>query len=178
MEVKAKLQYIHISPRKMRLVANLVRGLDVIQAEEQLMYLNKKSSPLILKTLNSAVANAIHNHDMIKENLYIAKIFIDPAPTYKRWMPRAFGRATPIMKRNSYLTIIINEKEEGKRAKKAAKMPKPETEQKEEAAQEKETETAKTDKKFVNKKSIPDKLENKKSRFSSLKSKFFRRKSI
>jgi len=101
-----------MSPRKVRLVANLIKGLAVEEAERQLKFLTKRAAKSILKLLNSAVANAQHNANLAKENLYVAKIIVEAGPILKRWRPRAMGRATPIMKRTSHLTIVLDQKEE------------------------------------------------------------------
>lgn len=109
MEVKAITKYIRISPKKARLVADIVRSLNVEQAENQLRFIQKKASRLIVKTLKSAVANAEHNFGLKKDNLYIKKILINEGPALKRWTPKAFGSATPIKKRSSHIEIILDE---------------------------------------------------------------------
>lgn len=109
MEVKATLRYYRQSPRKVRLALDLVRGIKVEEALSQLKFLNKKAARAILKLLNSAIANAEHNFNLEKSNLYIKKIFADSGPTLKRWMPKAFGRADPIRKRSSQITIVLDE---------------------------------------------------------------------
>ncbi|MFH1536531.1 MAG: 50S ribosomal protein L22 [Patescibacteria group bacterium] len=124
MEVTAKLKRLQISPRKVRLVADLVRGLDVVKAENILEFTNKGSAPAILKLLRSAIANGTNNKDLTKENLYIKTIFVDEGFTLKRWKPRAMGRATPIRKRSSQITIILDERKktaEKKEVKKTVK---------------------------------------------------------
>ena len=95
-----------MSPRKIRLIANLIRGSQVIEAEKQLRFLNKRAAQPILKLLKSAVANAEKNN-LTKEDLRIANILVDSGPSLKRWMPRAMGRATPIIKRTSHITLIL-----------------------------------------------------------------------
>jgi large subunit ribosomal protein L22 len=107
----AKLRHLRISPRKVRLIADLIRGLTVEEAEKQLRFLTKRAANPLLKLLNSAAANAENTFNLTKEKLYIAKILVDPGPTLKRWMPRAMGRATPIMKRTSHVTIVLDSKE-------------------------------------------------------------------
>ncbi len=109
--ITAKLKHLRISPRKVRLVVDLIRGLDVISAENQLKFLPKRSAEPVLTLLKSAIANALNDFSAIKENLFISKIVVDQGPTLKRWMPRAMGRATPIMKRTSHLTIVLESKE-------------------------------------------------------------------
>ncbi len=109
--ITSKLRYLRISPRKVRLVTDLIKGLSVIEAEKQLKFLTKKATQPILKLLNSAVANAKNNANLVKENLYIGKVVVENGPMLKRWRPRAMGRAAPIMKRTSHITLILNEKE-------------------------------------------------------------------
>jgi len=109
--ITAKLTYLRISPRKVRLVANLVKGLDVEEAEKQLKFLTQRAARPILKLLNSAVANAQHNANLAKESLYVVNVIVEPGPSLKRWRPRAMGRATPIMKRTSHLTVLLDQKE-------------------------------------------------------------------
>ena len=108
MEVKAQVKYLRISPRKTRLVADAVRGLSVEKAREQLIFMRQAASPLLLKLLNSAVANA--KIKKMADNLYIKSVTVDGGPTLKRWRPRAFGRATPIRKRSSHIAIILAER--------------------------------------------------------------------
>jgi len=111
MEVSAKLRFLRMSPRKVRLVVDLVRGLDTTKAEHQLQFMNKRAARPVLKLLQSAIANAENNNKLKKENLFIKKITVDQGPTLKRWRPRAFGRAATILKRSSHITIILCEKE-------------------------------------------------------------------
>lgn len=113
MQVKAQLKYLKIAPRKVRLVANLVKGLSVDEAENQLKFLAKRSAGQILKLLKSAVANAAHNFNLDKNNLYIKKIAVDGGPMSKRWLPRAMGRATPIQKKTSHITLILESSVKG-----------------------------------------------------------------
>ena len=115
MLVKASLKHLHISPRKTRLVVDLVRGMDVVDAEHQLRFLQKAAAVPILKLLNSAVSNAIHNFEMEKDNLYITKFLINEGPTLKRWRPRAYGRAFTIMKRTCHVELELEEKVKGKK---------------------------------------------------------------
>ena len=109
MEVKAKAKYIRMSPRKVRLVADVVRGLAVEKAMDQLVFVKKHAVRPIEKLLNSAVANAENNFELEKKNLYIKEIKINEGPTLKRWKPRARGRATPIRKRTSHIDIVLAE---------------------------------------------------------------------
>lgn len=112
MQIVAKLKYLRLTPRKVRSVLNVIRGFDVVSAEAQLIHLPKRASQLILKLLNSAVNNALNRYTLKKEDLYIKEIFADEGPTLYRWLPRAFGRATPIRKRSSHITIILSTKKE------------------------------------------------------------------
>ncbi len=113
-----------MSSRKVRLVADLIKGMGATQAQSQLAFLVKKPAPLILKLLNSAVANAKHNFEIPKENLYLKQILVEAGPSLKRWLPRAMGRATPILKRTCSIKLTLAELEPT--AKKAKKVSKPE----------------------------------------------------
>ncbi len=109
MEVKASLKHLKIAPRKTRLVAGLVRGMEVNKAINQLKFLNKKSAQPVLKLVNSAIASAVNNYDLDKNNLMIKEIRIEDGKTLKRWLPRAHGRATTIRKRMSHVYITLSE---------------------------------------------------------------------
>jgi large subunit ribosomal protein L22 len=123
MEITAKLNYHRIAPRKIRLVADLVRGKNVKEAMTQLKFLEKKSAPVISKLLKSAVSNAKTNFKIKDESkLYIKKITVDEGPTLKRSMPRAFGRTSMIRKRTSHINVVL-----GERQKSEARNQKPET---------------------------------------------------
>lgn len=122
MDVTAKLRYFRKSPPKVRLVVDLIRGLTVEKAEYQLNFLNKGSSGPILKLLKSAIANAENNFELKKENLFVKKVIVDQGPSLKRWQPRAFGRASEILKRSSHVTLILGEiKETTSKSKKIVK---------------------------------------------------------
>ncbi len=110
MSVEAKLRYSRISPRKVRLVANLVRGLQVEEAEKVLQFTIKRSANPILKLIRSAVSNAEHNFNLKKENLYISEIRVDGGPIIKRFRPRARGAAFPIQKKTSHIFVKLAEK--------------------------------------------------------------------
>src|SRR6056297_388616 len=114
MQVKAKAKYIRISPRKARLVADVVRGLDVTEAYNRLAVTNKKSVKFVKKLLDSALANAKHNYELAEDNLYIKSIRVDDGPILYRWMPRAYGRATPLRKRTAIIEVVLAEKKETK----------------------------------------------------------------
>lgn len=121
MQVKAKAKYIRMSPRKVRLVADIVRGLDLEDALNRLAILNKKAVKSIEKLLKSALANAEHNYELSKDNLFIKEILVDDGPTSYRWMPRAHGRATQLRKRTSTIKITLEEKVATKKQVKAKK---------------------------------------------------------
>ncbi len=123
MKVIAKLNHLRISPKKVRLVADLIRGVDVREAENQLKFLTKRAAEPILKLLNSAVANAQHNFGVEKDNLFISEIQVNEGPTTKRWRARAMGRAAPIMKRTSHINLVLETKKEVKPKKKPATKP-------------------------------------------------------
>lgn len=101
---KAQLKYLRISPRKIRLVADVIRGLNTVEAEQQLKFSSKKSAKHLLKLLKSAIANAGD-----ASNLFISEIKVDSGPTLKRWRARAMGRAAMIRKRTSHITIILEQ---------------------------------------------------------------------
>ncbi|MFW6266084.1 MAG: 50S ribosomal protein L22 [Halanaerobiales bacterium] len=113
MEAKAVAKYIRISPRKARQVIDLIRGKDVYKAKGILKNTPKKASGLIEKVLDSAMANAEHNHDMFVEDLIVSEAYVDEGPTLKRFKPRAMGQASPINKRTSHITVVLTEKKEG-----------------------------------------------------------------
>jgi large subunit ribosomal protein L22 len=110
MESSAVARYVRISPQKARLVMDQVRGKKVDDALNMLKFAPQKGAGLILKLLNSAVANAQQNSDVDVDELYIKRIFADEGPMLKRIMPRASGRATRILKRTSHLTVVLNDK--------------------------------------------------------------------
>jgi large subunit ribosomal protein L22 len=124
MSVVAKLQYLRIAPRKVRLVADLIRGKTVEEAQMILNFTTKKAVQPLFKLLKSAVSNAKHNFQLEETNLYVSKITVDEGPKYKRWMPRARGQASEIQKKTSHITIILDEIE--KKPKKIKKLKKPE----------------------------------------------------
>lgn len=118
MKVEATLKNLRISPRKVRLVVNLIKGMNVNEALVQLPYTGKKSSREIEKLLKSAIANAENNFGLDVNNLFVSDIQVGEGPTLKRWLPRAFGRATKLLKRTSIIYLILEEKIESKSGKK------------------------------------------------------------
>ena len=111
MEAQAHMKFVRISPRKVVIVCDLIRGKDVKTAKALLMQTPKAASEYLLKLLNSAVANAENNNNMDPDNLYVSKTFANPGPILKRIRPVARGRAHRINKRTSHITIVVAEKE-------------------------------------------------------------------
>ena len=109
MEARAKLSYARISSRKVKIVIDMIRNKPVDVAMGILKNTPKAASELLIKLLASAVANAENNHNMDKNNLYIAEIYANQGPTLKRVRPRAQGRAFRIRKRTSHITIVVKE---------------------------------------------------------------------
>ena len=128
MSVTAKLRYLRIAPRKVRLVADLIRKKSIEEAQTILSFTTKKATRVLLKLLKQAIANAKTNFQLEEKNLYISKILVDEGPKYKRWMPRARGMASPIQKKTSHVTIELTEIEKKprkiKKIKKAEKVEK------------------------------------------------------
>lgn len=111
MEVKAFTNNIRISPRKVRIVVDLIRGKDVGEALAILRNTPKRASKVVEKTLLSAMANAENNHDMNVDQLYVSTVFVDAGPTLKRIHPRSRGQAFSIFKRTSKLTVKVSERQ-------------------------------------------------------------------
>jgi ribosomal protein L22 len=99
------------APRKARLVIDHIRGKDVDQARAILMHTPRAAAQDVLKLLNSAIANAENNHDLVADDLKVGRVYVDEGPTLKRYRPRALGRATRIRKRTSHMTIELIPKE-------------------------------------------------------------------
>jgi large subunit ribosomal protein L22 len=110
MEVKARLRFVRIAPRKARLVADLIRGKGSEEALNILRFTKKAAAKIISKLLKSAVANATHNKTVDIDRLYVKRIMVDQGPMMKRYIPRALGRATMIRKRTSHILIVLDEK--------------------------------------------------------------------
>ena len=114
MKVYATLNNLRVAPRKVRLVTHALVGVDTREAFVQLSKMVKKSSQPIATLLASAVANATNNFGLDENNLYSEAIRVGDGLRLERWLPRAFGRATPLMRRGSNITIILEERVEGK----------------------------------------------------------------
>ena len=112
METRAVAKYVRVSPRKVRLVADLIRGKQVNEALAILRVIPQLSREPVAKALKSAVANAENNNDAVAEDLYVTNIFVDQGPTLKRIKPRAQGRADRINRRTSHITVLVGDREE------------------------------------------------------------------
>jgi large subunit ribosomal protein L22 len=110
-EAKAIAKHVRISPQKVRLVVDMVRGRRVEEALGVLNFTTKRAAKIVAKTLRSAVANAENNLNLDVDRLFVKSAQVGEGPTWKRIMPRAQGRATPIFKRTSHITIVLDEKE-------------------------------------------------------------------
>lgn len=102
-----RLRYLHIAPRKVRLIANTLRGLSVGEAEAQLLLRPQRSANELLKLLRSAASNIRRNPNLKPEDFFISRVFVDQGPMLKRSLPRAQGRATPIQKKQSHVTLVL-----------------------------------------------------------------------
>lgn len=107
--VRATARYVRSSPRKSRLVVDHIRNSSVEDARVFLQFTARHVGRDVAKVLESAVANAEHNHELDADNLHIVKAFVDEGPTLKRWRPRAKGRATQILKRTSHITVVVSD---------------------------------------------------------------------
>jgi large subunit ribosomal protein L22 len=111
MEVRARLRFVRVAPRKARLVADLIRGKGSEEALNILAFTKKAAARIVAKVLKSAIANAGQKTNIDIDRLYIKRITVDQGPTMKRFQPRALGRATTIRKRSSHITIVLDEGE-------------------------------------------------------------------
>lgn len=111
MEWQSTLKHTRISPRKARLVADMIRGMGVGEALGLLQFTPKKAAHIIRKVVQSAVANATQSHGVDEDKLFISSITVDDGPIMKRWRPRAMGRATRIRKRTSHIRVGVEEEQ-------------------------------------------------------------------
>jgi len=114
--VRAVAKYIHMSPRKVKLVVDLVRNRDVPEALDMLRFLPKAAANPVAKAIRSAAANAEETYGLSSEDLYVATITADEGPTLKRGMPGPRGRFKPILKRSTHITVVLGERALGQRA--------------------------------------------------------------
>lgn len=191
MKVKAELNNLRISPRKAKLVADLICGMDAMEAVSQLDVAIKKTSGYMQKLLLSAIANAENNFGLSKNNLYVLEAVVGAGPTMKRWMPKAYGRAGQILKRTSKVRIVLEERIEGKDRKSKEQMEKEKAERVKKAVEElkKEEDRKKEEKKDDSKETKAEKVAETKTKSSNKakktadepkgwKNKIFRRKSM
>ena len=111
MEAKAELRHARISPRKVKIVCDLIRDKDAELAKGILRHTPKHGAELLYKVLCSACANAENNHEMDPAKLYVSQVWVAPGPTMKRGRASARGRYSPILKRTSHITVVVAEKE-------------------------------------------------------------------
>ena len=105
---QAHAKYIRISPRKVKIVIDLIRGKSVDEAAAILQFTPKAASPVVLKVLNSAIANAVNNQELNRDNLYVAEVYANPGPTLKRYVARSRGSASPMLKRTSHISVVLS----------------------------------------------------------------------
>jgi ribosomal protein L22 len=110
--VRASSRYVRVAPRKARLIADQVRGLQIDKARALLQFSPRSAAQDIQKLIDSAAANAENNHDLIADEMRVAEITVDEGPTLKRFRPRALGRATPIHKRTSHISVALSPEDE------------------------------------------------------------------
>lgn len=108
---QAHVKHIRLSSRKAGIVLDLIRGKNVDQAIAILMYTPKAASPVILKLLNSAIANAVNNQDLDRSTLYVAECYANPGPTLKRFVARSRGSASPMLKRTCHISVVLDQKQ-------------------------------------------------------------------
>jgi large subunit ribosomal protein L22 len=111
MQAKAIQRYVRITPRKCNQVLELIRGQGVEQAQLALQFTPKLGARIVQKVLKSAVANALHEGKVRVEELFVKEAVVGAGPTMKRWLPRAQGRATPLLKRTSHVSVTVATKE-------------------------------------------------------------------
>lgn len=107
---QAHAKYIRISPRKVKIVIDLIRGKNVDEALAILNFTPKAACPYVAKVLNSAIANAVNNQELNRQNLYVAEVYANPGPTLKRFVARSRGSASPMLKRTSHISVVLDQK--------------------------------------------------------------------
>ena len=105
----ATAKYVRISPRKVKIVVDLIRGKSVREAEAILQYTPKAATEPVMKVLKSAIANAENNLELNSDDLFVAEVFANQGPTLMRFRPRAHGRASKIRKRTSHITVVLDQ---------------------------------------------------------------------
>lgn len=110
-EVSAKLRYLRIAPKKVRLVARVLKGMPIDRAEAELRARAKRGAPALLELLKSATANAVNVKHLERQSLLVKNVLVNPGPPLKRILPRARGSASPLWKRTSHVTLILESRE-------------------------------------------------------------------
>lgn len=111
---RAHAKYIRISSRKVKIVIDLIRGKNVDEALAILTYTPKAASPVVAKVLNSAIANAVNNQELDRRSLFVAEVYANPGPTLKRYVARSRGSASPMLKRTSHISVVLDQKQDRK----------------------------------------------------------------
>ncbi len=111
--VRAVAKFVRTAPRKLRLVADMIRGKKAEEAVHLLEFTNKRAARTLNKVLKSAIANAENNHELDTSKLVVAQTYIDQGPMFKRYLPRSRGRATPVLKYGSHITVVVRQRQEG-----------------------------------------------------------------
>ncbi len=111
--VKAVAKFIRTAPRKLRLVADMIRGKKAQEAVNLLEFTNKRAARTLNKVLKSAIANAENNHELDGSKLVVSQAYIDQGPMFKRYLPKSRGRATPVLKYGSHITVEVRQRQEG-----------------------------------------------------------------
>ncbi len=106
----AHAKYVRISSNKVRIVVDLIRGKKVDDAVAILQFTPKAAAPIVLKVLNSAIANAVNNNELDRKSLYVAEVYANPGPTLKRFVARSRGSASPMLKRTSHISVVLEQK--------------------------------------------------------------------
>ena len=106
----AHAKYVRISSSKVRIVVDLIRGKKVDDALAILQFTPKAAAPIVHKVLTSAIANAVNNNEMDRKTLYVAEVYANPGPTLKRFVARSRGSASPILKRTSHISVVLDQK--------------------------------------------------------------------
>lgn len=181
MEIKAQLNNLRISPRKVRLLLSVIKGLGADNAKNQLDHLTKRSAKPLAKLLNSALANAQRNFGLVRGNLFVKEVIINEGPKLKRFRPKGFGSTSPIEKKTSHIKIILAERVVGLKSEPEKKLKEPVeqfiAEPEINQAIKIETDEKKSDLKIERKKEIKKEI-GRKGMFSKIGRKFFRRKVI
>jgi large subunit ribosomal protein L22 len=107
MEAKATVRYVRVTPQKARRAIALIKGRQVEEARRILRFSPLGAAKTVEKALNSAVANAEQSPGVVPQNLVVDRVWVDEGPTLKRWRPRAYGRATKVLKRTSHITLVV-----------------------------------------------------------------------